>query len=87
MTSDELKRLIAIIVEEVAAAGPRPVVRCACHAVRHECCPDRLRGVLDAGATRVGVHATGGAPADIAAMIDHTLLKPDATRGDIEQLR
>jgi deoxyribose-phosphate aldolase len=86
VTSDELKRLIAIIVEEVAAAGPRPVVRCACHAVRHECCPDRLRGVLDAGATRVGVHATGGAPADIAAMIDHTLLKPDATRGDIEQL-
>jgi len=87
VTSDELKRLIAIIVEEVAAAaGPRPVVRCACHAVRHECCPDRLRCVLDAGATRVGVHATGGAPADIAAMIDHTLLKPDATRGDIEQL-
>ena len=62
MTPDELKRLIAIIVEEVAAAE-RPVVRCPCHGVRHECCPDRLRGVLDAGATRVGVHATGGAPA------------------------
>jgi deoxyribose-phosphate aldolase len=86
VTRDELKRLIAIIVEEVAAAGARPVVRCPCHDVRHECCPDRLRDVLAAGATRVGVHATGGAPAGIAAMIDHTLLKPDATRADIEEL-
>ena len=51
-----------------------------------DCCPDRLRGVLDAGATRVGVHAAGGAPASVAAMIDHTLLKPDATRQEIEEL-
>jgi deoxyribose-phosphate aldolase len=42
--------------------------------------------VLDAGATRVGLHATGGATADVAAMIDHTLLKPDATRAEIEAL-
>jgi deoxyribose-phosphate aldolase len=32
------------------------------------------------------VHATGGAPSDVAGMIDHTLLKPDATRRDIEEL-
>jgi deoxyribose-phosphate aldolase len=51
-----------------------------------DCCPDRLRGVLDAGATRVGLHAAGGAPASIASMIDHTLLKPDATRQQIEEL-
>ena len=51
-----------------------------------DCCPDRLRGVLDAGATRVGVHASGGAPAGVASMIDHTLLKPDATRANIEEL-
>jgi deoxyribose-phosphate aldolase len=42
--------------------------------------------VLDAGATRVGVHAAGGAPTGVAAMIDHTLLKPDATRQQIEEL-
>jgi deoxyribose-phosphate aldolase len=42
--------------------------------------------VIDAGATRVGLHATGGAPSGIAAMIDHTLLKPDATCHDIEEL-
>src|SRR4030095_4754354 len=57
-----------------------------CHSVLDDCCPDRLRGVLDAGATRVGVHATGGAPAGVASLIDHTLLKPDAKRSDIEEL-
>jgi deoxyribose-phosphate aldolase len=45
-----------------------------------------LRGVLEAGATRVGLHASGGAPAGVASMIDHTLLKPDATRAQIEEL-
>ena len=87
MTRDELQRLIAVIVQELAAAGARPATgRCGCHAVAGDCCPDRLRGVLEAGATRVGLHAEGGAPAGVAAMIDHTLLKPDATRHDIENL-
>jgi deoxyribose-phosphate aldolase len=86
MTRDELQRLIDIIVAEMAAANPQAHTRCSCHSVLDDCCPDRLRGVLDAGATRVGVHAAGGAPAGVAAMIDHTLLKPDATRKNIEDL-
>jgi deoxyribose-phosphate aldolase len=86
MTRDELQRLIDIVVQEIMAARTRPVIRCACHSVLYDCCPDRLRDVLDAGATRVGVHATGGAPSDVAGMIDHTLLKPDATRQNIEEL-
>src|SRR6185437_12591586 len=57
-----------------------------CHAVLYECCPDRLRGVLDAGATRIGLHATGGNAGSVASMIDHTLLRPDASRADIEKL-
>jgi deoxyribose-phosphate aldolase len=81
----DLQRLIQIIVEEVTAAQIAPA-RCACHAVLYECCPDRLRGVLDAGATRIGLHATGGSAGGVAGMIDHTLLKPDATRKDIETL-
>jgi len=86
MTRDELKHLINLIVAEVTAATGRPRHLCSCHAVVDDCCPDRLRGVLDAGATRVGLHATGGAPASVAAMIDHTLLKPDASRQNIEDL-
>jgi deoxyribose-phosphate aldolase len=86
MTTDELRQLIDVIVQEMAAAHARPPAHCRCHAVVDDCCPDRLRGVLDAGATRVGVHAAGGAPAPVASMIDHTLLKPDATRPQIEAL-
>jgi deoxyribose-phosphate aldolase len=89
MTRDELQRLIDIIVQEVSAAQTTTggsLARCACHSVLDDCCPDRLRGVLDAGATRVGLHATGGAPAGVSGLIDHTLLKPDATRAQIEEL-
>jgi deoxyribose-phosphate aldolase len=84
----DLQRLVEIITEELLAAqgpggsqGP-----CACHAVQSDCCPTRLRGVLDAGATRLGLHASGGAPGGVSGMIDHTLLKADATRGEIEKL-
>jgi deoxyribose-phosphate aldolase len=87
LTPAEIQRLIQIIVEEVTAAGRAPgPSHCACHAVLYECCPDRLRGILDAGATRIGLHATGGVAGGVASMIDHTLLKPDATRTDIETL-
>lgn len=87
MTRDEMARLIDIIVSELAATQSLAAHgRCGCHAVRADCCPDRLRGIVDAGASRVGVHASGGAPDSVAAMIDHTLLRPDATRSEIEQL-
>lgn len=87
MTRDEVQRLIDIIVQEVAAASSTPPAgRCGCHAVAHDCCPTRVRGVVDAGASRLGVHAAGGAPEGLAQLIDHTLLKPDATRAEIETL-
>ena len=87
LTPQDLQRLIEIVIEEVLAAqAPRAAARCACHAVLTDCCPDRLRGVLDAGATRLGIHAAGGAPGGVAAMIDHTLLKPDASLGDVQKL-
>src|SRR5687767_14108016 len=86
MDPADVQRLVQIIVEELAAAGQAPPQRCGCHALLYECCPDRLRGVIEAGATRLGLHAAGGAAAGVASMIDHTLLKPDATRRDIEAL-
>jgi deoxyribose-phosphate aldolase len=86
MTTEELRKLIDVIVQELSAADARPKGLCRCHSVVDDCCPDRLRGVLEAGATRVGLHAAGGAPASVASMIDHTLLKPDATRQEIDVL-
>jgi deoxyribose-phosphate aldolase len=87
MQPQDVQRLIQIIVEELAAAQAVPApARCACHSLMYECCPDRLAGVLEAGATRIGLHAAGGAAGSVASMIDHTLLKADATRREIETL-
>ncbi|MCC7177896.1 MAG: deoxyribose-phosphate aldolase [Acidobacteria bacterium] len=41
---------------------------------------------MDAGATRLGLHAQDGGDGDVASSIDHTLLKPDATAEDIDKL-
>lgn len=80
----DLQRIIA---EEVAAALARGRLRtCGCHSVLYDCCPDRVRGVLDAGASRLGLYAGDKVPAEVASLIDHTLLKADATRQEIEKL-
>jgi deoxyribose-phosphate aldolase len=89
LNPSDLQRLVEIITEEVVAAQRQTAnapSHCACHAVLYECCPERLRGVIDAGASRIGLHASGGDAGSVAGMIDHTLLKPDATRADIEKL-
>ncbi len=88
LTALDVDRLIAIITEEVlrAAVPSGAAGRCACHAVHVECCPDHLRGVLDAGATRLGLQASGAPAGSVAGLIDHTLLKPDATQAELETL-
>jgi deoxyribose-phosphate aldolase len=49
--------------------------------------PEETRALADAGASRV-VATIGYCPASdgLASIIDHTLLKPDATREEVEQL-
>jgi deoxyribose-phosphate aldolase len=85
--AEDIQRLIAIILEELSASGARsPAGRCGCHSLHLDCCPDRVRAVLDAGAARLGLHASGGGTGTLAGLIDHTLLKPDAKRADIEVL-
>ncbi len=55
------------------------------------CCaqliPDKVRTIIDCGADRIG-NALGGeiSASDIAARIDHTLLKPDATKEQVVRL-
>ena len=80
----DLQRIIA---EEVSAALARGRTRtCDCHSVLYDCCPDRVSGVIDAGASRLGLYAGEKVPAGVASLIDHTLLKADATREEIEKL-
>jgi deoxyribose-phosphate aldolase len=78
--------VIELILEELVAAGAVAPARCACHGFTYECCPAHVRGVLDAGASRLGLHAKEGGDQGVAAMIDHTLLKPEATTSDIDKL-
>ena len=82
----DLGRLVAIIAEELAAYRRPPQARCACHGWQHDCCPTRVQGVIDAGAARLGMYAAGGGGGAVAQLIDHTLLKPDASATDIETL-
>jgi deoxyribose-phosphate aldolase len=81
--------LIALAEEERRAANPAHdecTSECgAGYCVRH--CGDKVDLIVQAGAERLtsGLGATPARPA-LAAMIDHTLLKPDATPDQIAQL-
>jgi len=49
--------------------------------------PDSVKKILDGGASRVSsTIGVVNVPADVTRYIDHTLLKPEATRSQIEQL-
>jgi deoxyribose-phosphate aldolase len=88
MDTLEYARLVDLITADVLASlgqGGAPA-QCACHGVLYDCCPSRVDNLLQAGASRLGMHAAGGRPGDVAGLIDHTLLKPDATRAEIETL-
>jgi deoxyribose-phosphate aldolase len=83
---EDIRRVIEIILQELAAAGAVTPARCACHGFSTDCCPNQVSGVIAAGACRLGLHAAGGGAGEVAALIDHTLLKPDATAQEIEKL-
>jgi deoxyribose-phosphate aldolase len=83
----DLARLVAMLAEEVIAQTRAPAARrCGCHSVSELCCPKHVGPIVHAGAARLGVNASGGAPQEVAALIDHTLLKPEATRQQIDAL-
>ena len=66
---------------------PATCERCRNWGVSAASGPEETRLLAAAGASRV-VATMGYCPASdgLASMIDHTLLKPDASRADIEQL-
>ncbi len=60
---------------------------CGCGSTCFNRCPERMQRVVDAGATRIGVVLGESASArDWAGLVDHTLLKPEATEADIKKL-
>ena len=60
---------------------------CGCEAACFNRCPERMQRMLDAGAARIGVVLGESASArDWAGLVDHTLLKPEASEADIRRL-
>jgi deoxyribose-phosphate aldolase len=80
-------RLIESIVRAVLDQLQPGEPPCACHDAAGGCCPDRMGRLLGHGAERFGLQARAGLyPSDIARLIDHTLLKPEASRSQVETL-
>ena len=81
MTSDILDReiLVELITKEVLTALSE----------RSDICksPEAVRQVVANGADRVAFYGTAAdVPIDVARYIDHTMLKPEATASEIDQL-
>ncbi len=87
----DLERLVEQITDVIVARLNGDVdaqaAMCGC---TNECfnrCPERMHRVVDAGAARIGLVLGETASArDWASLIDHTLLKPEATGDDIRRL-
>jgi deoxyribose-phosphate aldolase len=76
-----VEAVVRAVLSEIDQAGP-----CACHATPATLCPDRFGRMVGAGAERFGLNAGASYPVEVARRIDHTLLKPEATREQIEKL-
>src|SRR5258705_5627878 len=60
---------------------------CGCHLECFDRCPERMHRIVDAGAARIGlVLGQTSSASDWVSLIDHTLLKPEATDEDIKKL-
>jgi deoxyribose-phosphate aldolase len=80
----------AVTREVLAALAGRGAGECTDPACQGACaahCSDKVRGVVSSGAGRISYSGDGAeVPRDLARYIDHTLLKPDATAADIDEL-
>jgi deoxyribose-phosphate aldolase len=82
------REVLLDVAEQKARAGGQVACRNECaEGLCVQTCTDAVGRVVSAGASRVsaGLGVVPPTPA-IARMIDHTLLKPDATPGEITQL-
>ncbi len=67
--------------------GLSQAAMCGCTSECFDRCPERMHRVVDAGAARIGlVLGETSSAKDWAGLIDHTLLKPEATDEDIKKL-
>jgi deoxyribose-phosphate aldolase len=83
----ELEAILTEIGRQILEAGVEAVSPWGCSSIDVEFCPDRARGVIAAGACRIGVSGCPAPKLDtLASYIDHTLLKPEATLAEVDKL-
>ena len=84
---DHIAELVAARIRAGLGCGPVPATGSAARSCVGDDCRD-LRNLADAGAVRFAPprHEAEQIAADLAAQIDHTLLKPDATRDELARL-
>jgi len=82
-----VEQITDVIVARLNGDSNEQAAMCGC---TNECfnrCPERMHRIVDAGAARIGlVLGQTGSARDWASLIDHTLLRPDASERDIKTL-
>ncbi|MDT5293578.1 MAG: deoxyribose-phosphate aldolase [Acidobacteriota bacterium] len=82
-----VEQITDVIVGRLNGDGHEHDGACGCGSACLNRCPERMRRVVDAGASRIGVVLGEAATArDWASLVDHTLLKPEASEADITRL-
>jgi deoxyribose-phosphate aldolase len=87
----DLERLVEQITDVIVARlngdAQEQSALCGCASECFNRCPERMQRVVDAGAARIGLVLGDTASArDWSSLVDHTLLKPEASEDDIRRL-
>src|SRR5687767_6786463 len=82
-----IEQITDAIVNRLNGDGHDQAGMCGCTSECFNRCPERMHRIIDAGAARIGLILGQTASArDWASLVDHTLLKPEATDEDIKKL-
>ncbi|MDQ1640355.1 MAG: deoxyribose-phosphate aldolase [Pyrinomonadaceae bacterium] len=82
-----IEQITDAIVARLNGDGADQEKMCGCTSECFNRCPERMHRIVDAGAARIGlVLGQTSSARDWASLIDHTLLKPEATDDDIRVL-
>jgi deoxyribose-phosphate aldolase len=82
-----VEQITDVIVARLNGDSDGQAAYCGCASECFNRCPERMHRIVDAGAARIGLVLGQTASArDWASLIDHTLLKPEATEDDIRRL-
>lgn len=73
------------VLRRLGEEGGSASAPCACHHIGHGQCPDLMRPLAERGVARFGLEASRSHQA-LASLIDHTLLKPEASEEQIGKL-